>query len=143
MATRVNYQEGLDVIKSSHVHIPTQQVVLYKEPESLPVSSTLDTCYHFGQTDINDFSGGGGTDIMKAYCHTEGELIDTTKRYNNLDELQSTRSAQSFAVSKEDRKQQKKLAKLQAKLEQIRLQNVHESDEQVSRNYVKLNRRIA
>ena len=143
MAKRVNYQEGLDIIKSSHVHIPTQQVVLYKEPESLPVSSTLDTCYHFGQTDVSDFTGGGGTDIMKAYCHVDGKPIDTTKRYKSIDELQSIRSSQSFEVSKEDRKQQKKMAKLQAKLEQIRLQNLHDSDEQVTRNYIKLNNRIA
>jgi len=143
MATRLNYQEGLDVIKSSKVHIPTQQVVLYKEPESLPVSSALDSCYHFGQTNITDYSGGGGTDIMKAYCHVDGEPIDTCRRYKNIDELQSSRSTQSFALSKEDRKKQKEMAKLQAKLEQVRLQNVHHSDNHVANSYVQLNRRIA
>ena len=41
----------------------------YTEPESMLSSKNLENVYHLGVETIDDFTGGGGTDIMKAYCH--------------------------------------------------------------------------
>ena len=142
MTQKLNYQEGVDVAKSNHVHIPTTKVVMFKEPESLLSSSLLESCYHLGSTDVTDFSGGGGTDIMKAYCHIDGDHIDTSRRYKNIEELQSERETQTFKMSKEERKNRKKASRLQERLEQLRLNSVQSSDDNLSRRYIQLNRRI-
>ena len=81
MAKRTSHREEEDTARSEKVHIPTQHMVVYKEPECLPSGHFTQSCYLLGETSISDFSGGGGTDIMKAYVHTNGELIDTVKRY--------------------------------------------------------------
>lgn len=142
MADRLNYQEDLSVAKSNKVYIPTTQITRYKEPESLLSSKILESVYHLGIDSVEDFSGGGGTDIMKAYCHNNGEQIDTVKRYRNIDEIQNDRSNQNMALTKEESRKQKQLEKQKLKLEQYRLRNIINNDTNISAQYTQLHRRL-
>lgn len=140
MAKRSSRREEEDSARQEHVYIPKQQMVVYKEPECLPSAGFVQDCYMLGETAVNDFTGGGGTDIMKAYVHREGELIDTVKRYNSVDHILSDRTCQNLEMtSNERRKMEKKQKKLQ-KLEQMRLSKIRSGDDDVQQRYVQLNR---
>ena len=142
MCERLKHQEDISQASKNKVHIPTTKIVRYKEPDVLPSSSLIDSAYHFGVDSVNDFSGAGGTDIMKAFSHTSGEPIDTVKRYRNVDELLNARSSQNMEqTEKEKRRQQRREAKLH-KLEQYRLQCMRTNDADVSNAYVSLHNRL-
>jgi curved DNA-binding protein CbpA len=142
MADRLNYQEDLSLAKSNKVFIPTNQITKYQEPESLLSSKILESVYHLGVESVDDFSGGGGTDIMKAYCHNNGEIIDTVKRYKNIDEIQNDRSNQNMTLTKEELLKQKQLEKHKLKLEQYRLRNIRNNDANISNKYTQLHQRL-
>lgn len=142
MVDRLNYQEDISVAKSNSVHIPTHQIVRYEEPESLYSSKVLENVCHLGVERVNDFSGGGGTDLMKAYCHIQGEPIDTVKRYRNIDDIQNQRSSENLEMTREERRRQNQLEKQREKLEQLRLSNVRFQSENVNQRYTQLHRRL-
>uniref|UniRef100_A0A6C0F5I5 J domain-containing protein n=1 Tax=viral metagenome TaxID=1070528 RepID=A0A6C0F5I5_9ZZZZ len=142
MVDRKNYAEDIEQAKKSKVHIPTQQVILYKEPEYLNSSETVSNCFHLGSQKVSDYSGGGGTDIMHAFAHRSGELIDTGKQYNNLDHIMSERSTQNLQLTDEDQKIMKKREKKLAKLENMRLQNMNHHDSQISKQYINLHQML-
>ena len=142
MAERLNYQEDLSIAKNNKVFIPTNQITRYKEPESLLSSKILESVYHLGVESVDDYSGGGGTDIMKAYCHNTGEHIDTVKRYKNIDEIQNDRSNQNMTLSKEELLKQKQTDKQKHKLEQYRLRNIKYNDSNISQQYMQLHQRL-
>lgn len=142
MVDRLNYQEDISVAKSSSVHIPTQQIVKYEEPESLYSSKVLENVYHLGVETVSDFSGGGGTDIMKAYCHVKGDHIDTVKRYRNLDDIQNQRSSENLQMTREEKIRQQQLEEQRQRLEQFRLNNVRSQSSSVNERYTQLHRRL-
>lgn len=142
MSKRLNYQEDVEVAKGKQIYIPTQEIVMYKEPESLLSSKMLESVYHLGETEVNDFSCTGATDIMKAYCHTNGEPIDTATRYKNLDHIQQERSVQNFRMSEEDKKHQKTMERERRRLEQYRLNKVNEEDNLLNQRYINLHSRL-
>jgi len=142
MVDRLNYQEDISQVKTSSIHIPTQKIVQYKEPESLYSSKVLENVYHLGQDAIDDYSGGGGTDLMKAYCHIQGEPIDTVKRYKNIDDIQNHRSSENLEMTKEEKKIQRQLEHQRQKLEQLRLNNVSTGSHSINQKYTQLHRRL-
>ena len=142
MCERLNHQEDISEAAKKHVYIPNTKIVRYKEPEVLPSSAQTESLYHFGVDSVTDFSGAGGTDIMKAFSHKHGHPIDTVKRYNSVDQLLSERSSQNLQqTEKELRRQKKKEAKLR-QLEQYRLQCMRESDSKVTDEYIMLHNRL-
>ena len=135
-------REDVDVAKSQHVHIPKQQLVLHKEPECLPSSSgVFGNCYQLGHNEVSDFSGGGGTDIMQAYCES-AELVDTQIRYNSIDDISSKRSGESLVMSAEDQAYHKKSEIQRQRLEQYRLNNMNNNSRRIANQYVQLHRRL-
>ena len=142
MGERVSYQEDVDVLRRQQVHIPTQHVVVYKEPESLLSSPMLESCFHLGQEHVADFSGCGGTDIMKAFCHTEGNPIDTCKRYSSVDQLQNERAQQNLNISDHERRQMQKRDARKERLEHYRMRTVHSHDENIQNMYRTLHNRL-
>lgn len=141
MCKSKSYQEDDSQIQQARVNIPTHNIVVYQEPECLPSSSSLQSCYHFG-ADINDFSGGGGTDILKAYGHRNGTNIDTVRRYSSVDELVNSRSSESLKMSKEEIIRAQKLERTRTKLEQMRVDNVTNQDSIINERYTQLHRRL-
>lgn len=135
------HREDIDIAKQQKVHIPKQQLVRYKEPESLPSSNAFADCAQLGQTNIEDYSGGGGTDIMQAYCERP-ELLDTQVRYNSIDEIQSRRDGQSLIMTEDDRRHYEQQKIHQERLEQYRLNNVAQDSRRVANAYIQLHRRL-
>ena len=142
MTDRLNYQEDISVAKTNYVYIPTNKIVRYKEPEFLPSSKMLENVQQLGIETIDDFSGGGGTDIMKAYCHTSGENIDTVKRFKSIDDLQNHRSSESLQMTRSEIAAQHKIEKQRLRLEQIRLSNLRSNDSNINNRYTQLHRRL-
>jgi len=141
MAQSSKNREDIEVAKAQRVHIPKQQLVRYKEPECLPSSSVFADCYQFGQTNIEDYSGGGGTDIMQAYCD-RAELIDTQIRYDSIDDIQNRRSSESLAMTEEEKTYYKSQQQHRERLEQYRLNTVAREAQNVANRYVQLHRRL-
>lgn len=141
MASSSKNREDIEVAKQTKVHIPKQSLVVYKEPESLLSSSTFADCYQLGQHEVSDYSGGGGTDIIQAYCD-RAELLDTQVRYSSIDDIQARRSGESLAMTHEEQMYYAKREKDQARLEQYRLNNVDNELKSVAQQYVQLHRRL-
>jgi len=139
MNTHLQYQEDFEDMKKTKCNIPNEQMVIYKEPE--PVSSGFDNCYQYGVSEINDFTGGGGVDINKAYCN-KAELVDTVQRHKSLKDLQKSRSQQSFNQTEEDKKTIKKREKELKKLEELRLSQMNDTNEKIRNMYISLNNRL-
>lgn len=142
MVDRKNYQEDISVAKSSKIYIPSKQIVKFEEPEYLPSSKMMESVYHLGVEQVDDFSGAGGTDIMKAYCNNVGEPIDTVKRFKNIEELNNYRSNQSLEMTKEEVNHRNKIEQQRQKLEQIRLKSVRNNDTDINQQYTNLHRRL-
>jgi curved DNA-binding protein CbpA len=142
MSDRLNYQEDISVAKYNKVYIPTKQIVKYEEPEYLQSSKLVESVYHLGVDNVEDYSGGGGTDIMKAYCNHVGDHIDTVKKFKNVKELNEYRSNQNLEISEEEIKQRQKLDAQMHKLEQLRLNTVKKNDSKINEKYVNLHRRL-
>lgn len=134
-------REDIDIAKQQKVHIPKQQLVIYKEPEQLYSSPCFSDCYQFGQTEVCDYSGGGGTDIMQAYCH-QATLVDTAQRYNGIEDIKSSRSNQSLAMTQKEQEYYKQQEEQKCKLEQYRLSSVQNENKRVAQQYIRLNRRL-
>lgn len=141
MAQSSKNREDVDVAKTQKVHIPKQTLVKYKEPECLPSSKVFSDCYELGQTSVNDYSGGGGTDILQAYCERP-ELLDTQVRYNSIDEIQSRRDGQSLAMTAEDQRYYAQREQEKQRLEQYRLNSVNKEAQSVANRYIQLHRRL-
>ena len=142
MCDRLNYREDISDVCSGKVKIPTREVVLYREPEHLLSSSLIESAYHLGQDNVTDFSGGGGTDLLKAFSHQKGEHIDTVTRYATVEDLYTARTSQSLEQTRKDKKAQAALERKRAKLEQLRLHNVDRDDNHVRESYIRLNRML-
>jgi hypothetical protein len=135
-------REDIDIAKSQNVQIPTHKLVVYKEPECLPSSSKIfGDCYEFGNTNVNDYSGGGGTDIMQAYAH-KPELLDTQTRYKSIDEISSRRAGESLTMNKEEKMYHDQQQKNKERLEQYRLNNMNNDSQRIANQYVQLHRRL-
>lgn len=135
-------REDIDIAKKEKVHIPKQSLVVYKEPECLPSSSNIfGNCYEFGNTKVEDFSGGGGTDIMQAYCERP-ELVDTQVRYKSLDDINASRSGQNMAMTEEEKAYYTNREIQKQRLEQYRLNEVQNNNQNIANKYVQLHRRL-
>jgi hypothetical protein len=137
-----NQREDIDVAKSQSVYIPKQSLVIYKEPECLPSSSKVfGDCYQLGNSNVNDYSGGGGTDIMQAYAHRP-ELVDTQVRYKSIDDITSRRSGESLAMTAEEQAYYATQERHKQKLEQYRLNTMNNESQRIANSYVQLHRRL-
>ena len=141
MADSLTYQEDIEMLKRYKLHIPNQEVVLHKEPEFLQSGSYVENCYEYGKTEVNDFSGGGGTDIMKAFCNP-CKNIDTSQRYRNLDEIHSSRFSQNLDISREDQDYIRHLEIERERIESIRLNAVRRNDNTITQKYSQMHRRL-
>lgn len=135
------HREDIEVAKQQKINIPRQQLVRYREPESLPSSKAFVDCYEFGKANVEDYSGGGGTDIMQAYCERP-ELLDTQVRYNSIDEIQSRREGQSLTMTAEEQQYYAAQERQRERLEQYRLNTVNQESQRVANAYVQLHRRL-
>jgi curved DNA-binding protein CbpA len=142
MVKKTKKREDDEELTNASVYIPRRQIVVYKEPEYLDSSSTFSNCYRLGEERLEDFSGGGGTDIMKAYAHIEGEMIDTGRRYSGIDEIMAERSNQNMEMTAEEKRKMKRKEKKMQKMEQMRLNKVRDGDKRLEELYVNLHRRI-
>lgn len=141
LTSRTKHREDVDVAKSSYINIPKQDIIIYKEPECLQSSTAFANCFEYGKTEVSDFTGGGGTDILQAYCH-RADLVDTQQRYQSIDDLQTKRSNDSLQLSTQEQAYLKEQGNLRLKLEAHRLNNVTIDDHNVANKYIMLNRRL-
>lgn len=141
MSQSLNFQEDLEVAKKQHIFKPKQELVRYKEPEYLNSTSCFDNCQTFGDDEITDFTGGGGTDIMKAYSEPL-ELIDTATRYKGMDDIKSRRTTENLQATEYELKKMKKMKEKQEKLETLRLNRLEQEAQLISQKYIQLNRRL-
>jgi curved DNA-binding protein CbpA len=142
MSSSLNYTEDIDIAKNKKIYQPSQKLVVYKEPESLNSSNNVfGNCSTLGVNEIKDFSGGGGTDIMKAYSEPL-ELIDTVKKYKNIQDLQAHRGSENLQATDSELKRLKKQEEKRAKLEQLRMNTLFNNNQLTSEKYINLNRRL-
>ena len=118
-------------LKKQNINIPQRELVIFKEPEALASSTLMENVCHLGINKINDFTCKNGSDYMRAYSQ-EAELIDNRQEYKNLDHIKEIRSQQSFHLTDEDKKQQKKNDRKKNKLEQIRQSQMNNNDQEYS-----------
>lgn len=140
MVSSKKNREDIEEARTNSVYIPTRDVVVYKEPEFLASSSTVHNCYELGKQSIDDFTGGGGTDIMKAFVHSNGDHVDTVKRYSSVDHILSDRATESLAMTDKERRAAARREKRLAKMEALRLQSVREMDTSIDERYINLHR---
>lgn len=139
---KLNYQEDIKDLTKKKVHIPKRELIIFKEPEALVSSSLMENVYHLGINKVDDYTCKQGSDYMRAYSE-EAELIDNRTKYNNLDHIKQIRSTQSFQMTEEDKKYQRKLEKRQHKLEQMRRQNVKQTDNEYEKIHSYISNRIS
>ena len=131
---RLNYQEDIDAMKRKKIDIPQRQLVIHKEPEALPSLNGLENVEHLGINKVDDYTCRHGTDYMRAYSN-EAEVIDNRPVYKNLDHIREVRSSQSFQLTEEDTRRQKRDEQKKAKLEQLRRRQVQENDRKYQNIY--------
>ena len=141
MAKSSKNREDIDVAKNQKINIPTQKLVIYKEPESLQSSKEFSNCYNLGEHQVDDFSGGGGTDILQAYSN-RAELVDTQRRYKNMDDIMSSRSGENLSMTHEEQIYYQQRAKDAERLERYRLNSVDNERNRIAEQYVQLHRRL-
>ena len=140
MCESLNYQEDMSDIMRKKVDIPKQQLVVYKEPESL-TSSHLDQYYQLGVEKIDNFTCRQGTDVQQAFTE-RAELIDTVTRYRNLDDITASRGSQNFQLSESEKRRIQKEESNKARLEQYRMQRMRQHDQSLNDRYTELHRRL-
>ena len=138
---RLNHQEDISDLKKTKIKIPQRQLVVHKEPEALTSSSLMESVSHLGVNKIDDFTCASGSDYMRAYSR-EAELIDNRVEYKNLDDIKHARSQQSFELTKEDKRQQRRNEKKKAKLEQMRQSQMQVNDNEYSKIHSYIQNRI-
>ena len=142
MISSSKQREDIEYARSQKVYIPKTELVIHKTPECLNSSKAFDSCYQLGNTEIQDYSGGGGTDIMVAYAHNP-RLIDTQVRYSSIDDINSQRSKENLTMTAHERKFYAKQEQEKQKLEQYRLNNMNNESSRVANEYIKLHRRLS
>ena len=138
---RLSHQEDIDKLNKTKITIPKRELVVFKEPEALASSSLMENVCHLGINKIDDFTCRNGSDYMRAYSE-EADLIDNRQEYRNVDHIKEVRSNQSFQLSTEDRRQQRKNEKKQNKLEQMRQKQMNENDDEYSRIHSYIQNRL-
>lgn len=128
---RLNHQEDINQLNKQKINIPKRQLVIYKEPEALDSSTLMESVCHLGINKLDDFTCKNGSDYMRAYSEEAG-IIDNRKQYRNIEHIKEARLQQTFTLTENDRKQQKKNAKKLHKLEQMRQKQVLQNDEKYS-----------
>ena len=78
---------------------------------------------------------------MQAYCH-QATLVDTAQRYNGIEDIKSSRSNQSLAMTQKEQEYYKQKEEEKCKLEQYRLNKMQNENKRVAEQYIKLNRRL-
>lgn len=134
------------------VTLPTaKDVVVYKEPEALPLARKIQYT-ELGADKPSDYSSGEGTtrntlqytDYMVA--HTTSRLVDPRavkerKNYKNVEQYESDRASSTQAPMTEDeRVWMEQKAKQQEMAEQMRLQRLQQRDNMIAIHHEKMNR---
>ena len=140
MCDSLKYAEDVDIMINKQIKSKKRQMVLYKEPQ--PINELYTGSYSLlGVNKLSDFSGGNGTDYMKAYTDPE-EQVDTVRRYKNIDQLLNDRSSQTFNKTPEELEYTKQLERQRRRLEQQRISNMNRNEQIINERYVQLNRRL-
>jgi hypothetical protein len=140
MCQSLNFQEESGELMRNKVNIPKQQLVIYKDPNPM-VSSILDNCYQLGVEKVDDFTCQQGTDVMQAYSE-RAELIDTVKKYKNIDDINQARSSQNMTLTSEEKTNMQERDTQRRRLEQYRLQRMRLHDSSLNERYTELHRRL-
>lgn len=138
---RLNHQEDMTQLNNQKINIPKRELIIFKEPEALASSSLMESVCHLGVNKIDDFTCRNGSDYMRAYSY-EAELIDNRQEYKSLDHIKESRSQQSFQLTDEDHKQQRRNEKKQHKLEQMRQNQMNKNDESYSKIHSYIQNRL-
>ena len=122
----------------------TKDVVIYREPESL-VSSKMNFS-EIAEENITDYGGKSKnldfTDYKQAYttCSKINPGRINRKNYNNLTELKNDRSKVSYILSESEAKNQHLNKLKQEQQELYRRELIKKKDEQIFKQYQKVNR---
>lgn len=117
-----------------------QELILYKEPEAMN-SPWAENFVELGQTNINDFSCRQGTDYLKAHSEPQ-QVIDTVKRYKNIEHLQQERENANFKMTADELRYKKDKEKHSLQLEEYRRRMYQSSLQNIESNYNTLNNRL-
>ena len=129
-------------LKNTNLHsIGRQELIIYKEPEALNSTNYFQNCYELGIDSKKDYTGGGGVDYKEAYME-KCENIDTVKRFNSIQELETYRDSQNFALTKEEKKYNAKQLKKLEKLEQYRMQKYNNQNININSQYINLHQSL-
>ena len=160
MSQSSKHRDEIDISKSiknfkdfntafDNQEVMNKEVMMYKEPEPLTMSKSL-AFNELGVDKIDDFSSDttnsrniGYCDYMKA--HTTNKLVDKryikeTKSFNNMDDLEKSRSSQRFELSSADRKRIEEEIKREKDRESNRQMNLKKYDQNVSEHFEKVNK---
>ena len=140
MAQSLNYQEDTDVVKNANCKVRKRELVMYREPDPI-LPATLEAYAQLGDQSVDDFSFSMGTDYNIAH-NEQATLVDTVKRYTNLDDITNSRATSNFEMSRDEMAYRQQQQQDLAKLEQLRISKVREEDEYIQHKYVHMNRRI-
>lgn len=138
---RLNHQEDISELHRKKINIHKRELVIHREPEALASSSLMESVCHLGVNKIDDYSCTNASDYMRAYSE-EAELIDNRQEYRNIDHIKLARSEQSFALTDEDLRQQRKNEKKQHKLEQMRQTQMNKNDKSYSKIHSYIQNRL-
>ena len=138
---RLDHLEDISELQKKKVVIPKRELVIFKEPEALASSSLMESVCHLGVNKIDDFSCRNASDYMRAYSE-EAELIDNRQEYRNIDHIKEVRLQQSFQLTNEDRRQQRRNEKKQHKLEQMRQNQMNKNDIEYSKIHSYIQNRL-
>lgn len=129
--------------------VMNKEVMIYKEPEPLTMSKSL-AFNELGVDKIDDFSSDTTNNRNIAYCdymkaHTTNKLVDKryikeAQSYNNMDEIEKSRSSQRFELSSEDRKRIDDEIKREKEREINRQMNLRKYDQNVTEHFEKVNK---
>lgn len=126
-----------------------RKMIVFKEPEPIVASNKLSFA-EIGHDKIDDFSGDNLTTKHLNYtdykiAHTTTRLVNPSqvnkrKEYNNIHDIEADRSsANALKMSEQDYAEYMKRQQIQKRNEEIRQRNLRQYDDQVARQYAKLN----
>tara|TARA_B100000405_G_scaffold193719_1_gene135773 strand:- start:8673 stop:9572 length:900 start_codon:yes stop_codon:yes gene_type:complete len=126
-----------------------KEITLYKEPEALVLSKKL-SYNELGVDRVDDYSSESNKPSQLAYCdymkaHTTNKLIDKNhmkKRqgFKNMDDIETKREGQSFALTEEDKRQIEEGIKREKQRERQRAISLKENDRKIEEHFNRVNK---
>ena len=126
-----------------------KEITVYKEPEALVLSKKL-SFNELGVDRVDDYSSESNKPSKLGYCdymkaHTTNKLIDKDhvkqrQNFKNMDDIETKREGQSFALTSEDRRHIEEGIKREKQKERQRDISLKESDKRVEQHFNRVNK---